>query len=167
MHDQSGEYPMSIGCRRRLDRQMRVVMGVEGRVRDAPKTRQSPAREPDDCVPSMCSESEILFDEGVERGLVAGTRALIDHFTPAEDDDRGNAANAVLRCHTRGLVDVVLGNDRAAVEGLGRLFKARGEHAAGPAPRGPEVDEDGGFGVDDFGEVGVGDVKNFAHDVLL
>ena len=89
--------------------------------------------------------SEVLFDEGVECCLIAGASALINHFALSESDDRGNAADAVLCGHARRLVDVVLGDDGAAVEGFGCLFKTRRKHAAGAAPSGPKVNENRRF----------------------
>ncbi|MNY32649.1 hypothetical protein D3C86_1668780 [compost metagenome] len=46
----------------------------------------------------------------------------------------------------------------------GHLFEDRGDHAAGAAPGGPEVDEHGLVGIEDFLlELGVGNGDGLAH----
>ena len=91
---------------------------------------------------------------------------LVDDLAVAEGDDRGDAANAVFAGAAGRFVDVVLGDDGAAVEGLRGLFKARGEHAAGAAPGRPEVDEDGLAGLNDFdlNMLGIGDLDFSIND---
>ena len=57
------------------------------------------------------------------------------------------------------------GDDGAAVERFGGMLKAGRKHAAGAAPRSPEVDDDGDVGLGDDGfKVFVVDVNDFAHD---
>ena len=108
---------------------------------------------------------EVSFDEGVERFLIAQARAFTDVLAVLEGDHGRDAAHVVLAGEAAGFVAVVLGDHDAAVKGFGSLFEARGEHAAGTAPRSPEVDEDRDVGLgDDFFEVFVGDVNDFAHD---
>ena len=84
---------------------------------------------------------------------------------PLEDDDRGDAADVAVGSQLARFVAVVLGNDGAAFKRFGGLFDAGSEHAAGTAPRGPEVNENGKLGLGhEFVKVGVVHVKDFAHD---
>ena len=57
-------------------------------------------------------------------------------------------------------------SNSASVKRFGRLFKARGEHAAGAAPGRPEVNKNGSVAVDGLIKSFVVDVKNFTHDGL-
>src|SRR5262245_35886233 len=88
----------------------------------------------------------VLFDRLVEEaadhgGWVGADEA--DHgLAVPEDDDRGEALDAVLGGERLLGVDVDLGELDLAFA-LGGLGLDRGaEHAAGPAPGGPEVDHD-------------------------
>ena len=135
----------------------------EGRTPDANELAVAAVR-----VRVMSKRLEVLFDETIERGLVTETGVLVNNFAVLEDDDGRNAADAELGGDFVGFVAVVLDDLSTAVKGFSSLFEARGEHAAGAAPGSPEVNENRQFGLDDGGfEVGVVDVKNFAHDISM
>ena len=107
---------------------------------------------------------EVRFDEGVERSLVAHTRALSNGFAILEGDDRRDTANVVFTSKAVGFVAVVLSDHGTTVERLSGLFKTRGEHTARTAPGGPEVNENRGVGLgNDVFEVVVIHVDDFAH----
>ena len=135
----------------------------EGRTPDANERAVAAVR-----VRVALKRLEVLFNEAVERSLVAKTGVLVNNFALLEDDDGRDAADAQLGGDFVGFVAVVLDDLSTAVKGVGSLFEARGEHTAGTAPGSPEVDENRQFVLDDSGfEVGVVDVKNFAHDISM
>ena len=93
-------------------------------------------------VYSICG-LKVLLDEGHQLALTHGAGVLTDDFAVLVDEHRRDAANVVFGGDGGIFVHVVLGDHGAAVELFGSSVKRRGEHAAGAAPGGPEVDEDG------------------------
>ena len=108
----------------------------------------------------------VLVEEGADLGLgqradeLGGDRAVLEQL------DRGDAADALGPGDGLVLVGVELHElDPAGVLG-GELLEDRAEHAAGPAPRRPEVDQDGDgarAGHDVAGERGVGGLGEAGH----
>jgi len=60
-----------------------------------------------------------------------------------EQDHRRDATDVVARRQAGQRLGVDLGHDRAPAPVLGEALELGGHHAAGPAPRRPEVDHDG------------------------
>ncbi len=119
-------------------------------------------------VYSICG-LKVLLDEGHQLALTHGAGVLTDDFAVLVDEHRRDAANVVFGGDGGIFVHVVLGDHGAAVELFGSSVKRRGEHAAGAAPGGPEVDEDGLVGHVLHGvlKVGIGRGEDeFAHDFL-
>ena len=95
-------------------------------------------------------------------------RDLARDFATLEDEQRGDRADAVLAGDARVLVRVQLYELHTAVVLAGQLLHDRSDHAAGAAPRRPEVDQDGRVVVDDVGLKGrVGGVGRVSHLAFL
>jgi len=75
---------------------------------------------------------------------VTGAGQAVDQLAALEHEQRRDAADAVAAGHGRVLVDVQLADDGLARELRRHLIDRRRDHAARPAPFGPEVDQDGG-----------------------
>lgn len=101
-------------------------------------------------TPDCKIELEVAFYELVEGSLIAGAGTASDYFAVLVDEDGRDGLDAVLTGDVGGLINVVLGDDSAAGEGLCSSFKSRGEHAAWAAPGGPEVYECWKSRVKDF-----------------
>lgn len=105
---------------------------------------------------------------GVDRLLQAGLRLdadeAVDDFAALEDHERRDAADAVALGALRSVVDVQLHDLGGTGVLAGELLDQRGDLAARTAPGGPEVDQHGLIGLEDFAvEVDVGDFWNSAH----
>src|SRR5262245_30306951 len=77
---------------------------------------------------------ELLLGRGAD--LARGELAALEHH------QRRDRHDAVLLCGLRALVDVELDDLDLAAERAGDLLERRGDHAARPAPLGPEIDHD-------------------------
>ena len=86
---------------------------------------------------------EQLFDLGDQRILRCGADLLVHQFPALEEDNGGDVAHAVFRRDLIVLLHVALGDQNAALILGGELVHNGGYHAAGTAPFGPEVDDDG------------------------
>ena len=82
--------------------------------------------------------------EALDRRARLRADELGHHLALAEGLDRGDAADAVALLQPGVGVDVDLGEHHLALMGLDRLLEDGPQRAAGGAPRGPEVDDDGG-----------------------
>src|SRR4029079_1849750 len=81
-----------------------------------------------------------------------------------EERDRGDAHDVEGALERRVCVDVDFHDVDSALVLLGEARELRGDHAAWPAPLGPEVDDDGSLGLqDDFFKRRVGDVLDLHH----
>jgi len=90
----------------------------------------------------------------------AGTDDLVLHFAVFEEQEKGNGAHVVFHCEVTCVVDVNLADFGLIAEFAGELIDDRADHFAGAAPFGPEIDENGHGGIDDFGvEIGFGEIK--------
>src|ERR1700674_2005641 len=89
---------------------------------------------------------------------------LSDERAPVEQQQGWNASNVEFgRCRLV-LIDIELCNSNLAVMGTSNLFQYRGDHLAGPAPIGPEIDEHRCFGVQYlFLESSIARMKNFTR----
>jgi hypothetical protein len=75
-----------------------------------------------------------------------------------EDHERGDAANAEFAGDASVVVDVELGDLELAVVGGGHFVQGGGNHFAGAAPFGPEINEHGHAGLQYISlEAGIGD----------
>ena len=78
-----------------------------------------------------------------------GARDLIDHFTVLEDDEGGDGANAEQAGNSGVFVHIDLAHEGFAFVFGGQFLHDGADAAAGAAPGGPEVDENGNGGLDD------------------
>src|SRR4051794_37256429 len=108
---------------------------------------------------------------GGQRGLQLGLEALLGQGAldalglgaVAEQDHRGYGEDPVVGSGLLVVVRVEL-DDPDVVALVGDLLEDRGHDPARAAPRRPEIDQDGGLGLDDLGlEVGVGDFADVRH----
>src|SRR5476651_1833702 len=107
----------------------------------------SPAR----CLPAT---AEALRDRCIDPAhqLLLGLGADLGggDLAVLEQQQGGDRADAVARRRHRVLVDIDLHHLELAAHVLGDLLERGADHAAGAAPFGPEVDEDGRIGFQDF-----------------
>jgi hypothetical protein len=76
-----------------------------------------------------------------------------------EDHEGGNAANAEFAGDVAVVVHIELGDLEFAIVGRGHFVQGGGDHFAGAAPFGPEIDEHGLVGLQNVSlEAGIGDV---------
>ena len=119
-----------------------------------------------------CAEEVFLsaLQVGVQRlGVDAG--GLYAHLPPnllavLEEDDGGNAHNAVLAGQRLVLIHVHLTDKRLALVLLAQVLHNRSQHLAGTAPSGPEVHHGDGGSGDFFVELGFIQMQN-RHDSFL
>ena len=83
------------------------------------------------------------------------------HFAVFEKEECRDRGNAETGSDAGSFVDIDLGHDCFADIGVGDFVEDRGDHAAGAAPRGPEIDKDrcGSF-VDFVVEVAVVEIED-------
>ena len=86
---------------------------------------------------------EQLFDLGDQRILRCGADLLVHKIPALEEHNGGAGAHALFRRDLIVLLHVALGDQDAALILGGELVHDGGYHAAGTAPFGPEVDDDG------------------------
>ena len=85
---------------------------------------------------------------------------LVLHFAVLEEQKERDRADIVFHCKVTGIVDIDFADFGLVAEFARELIDDRPNHFAGSAPFGPEVDEDGHGGVDDFGfEIGFGEIE--------
>ena len=100
-------------------------------------------------VPNRSGQSEQL---GLELILGhAGADDLVLHFAVLEEQEERDRADIVFHCEVTRVVDIDLADFGLVAKLAGELIDDRSDHFAGSAPFGPEIDEDGYGGVDDFG----------------
>src|SRR3954452_15693844 len=88
---------------------------------------------------------------------------LLGDLAVLEDDQRRERHHVGLRRGHLVLVHVELDDAKLPAPLLRQLLECRGDDAARSAPGSPEVDQDGGLGLEDLGlEVAVCDVGNLA-----
>ena len=110
-------------------------------------------------VPAVSPPAQIAdVDPVLQRRFRRRADLVRHHFAVLEHEQRRDAAHAQLGRRFRVLVDVDLDDLHLACH-LGRqLFQRRADLAAGAAPFGPEIDDDGNVGLAHFGiESGVRD----------
>lgn len=91
----------------------------------------------------------------------AGADDLVLHFAVLEEQEKGNRANIVFHREVARIVDIDFADFGLLAKFAGELIDDRPDHFAGSAPFGPEIDEDGNGGVDDFGfEIGFSEIKS-------
>src|SRR5690606_31837728 len=96
--------------------------------------------------------------------LAAEAHVLLLGLAVAEDDQRGNAHDAVALGDVGALVDVELGELDLVAVLAGQFLEDRRHHAARAAPRGPEVDDHRLLRLQDFLlERGAGDFGDLRH----
>lgn len=111
-----------------------------------------------------------LLDKCFQLRAIHKARILPYDFAVLIDDDRRDAADIVLRRDVVAFIHVVLGHHDLAGIGIGRFFHQGPQHAAGTAPRSPEVYKHGqiGYLVDLFIKIGVIDVADIlTHRIHL
>ena len=90
----------------------------------------------------------------------AGTDDLILHFAVLEEQEKRDRADIVFHRKVASIVDIDLADFGLVADFAGELIDDRTNHFAGSAPFGPEVDEDGHGGIDDFGfKVAFGEIE--------
>ena len=87
----------------------------------------------------------LAANEGEQTRLWHKTKSLVLHLTILDEEQRRNRGNAVALGKGGKLVDVNL-KDGQFRDLFGNLLHDGGEHVAGAAPGGKEVDEDFAFG---------------------
>ena len=99
-----------------------------------------------------------LADELLDLALADRADEGVDRPPVLEGIDRGDRLDAHLRREFLVLVDIDLDEADLAARVAHRLFEDRAQLLARPAPRRPEIDDDGGIarGVDDVGHEGRG-----------
>src|SRR5262249_21783138 len=118
------------------------ALATEKEATRRPGSTFDPGSEPVD----FCSAPEELH----ERLFVRDADVLPGLLAAFEDDERGNAPNAVLARGLGRVVDVELRDLVFPGELFGDLVHDRRDHLAGAAPRGREVDEDGHVRLQDL-----------------
>src|SRR5690606_6825285 len=116
--------------------------------------------------------SDLLADERVELLREDVLRDDADHLVHGaavlEEDERRDRADPVLHGHLGVVVHVELADPGLPVVLAGDLLDGRRDDAAGPAPGGPEVHEDGLVALEHFLlKVGVGEddvLRVVGHD---
>src|SRR5882672_8975981 len=91
-----------------------------------------------------------LVKLGLEVLLALQANDLIHDLAVLEEQQRGDGVDAVLDGEILMVVDVDLGDLDLAIVLGGEFVQHRRELFAGPAPFGPEIDEDGPVRFDDF-----------------
>ena len=94
--------------------------------------------------------SEVFLDGVDDLVLGQGPDELLDDLAALEQQQRGDAADAVGGRRGPAFVHVHLADFEAVLHLSGDFFDARGDHLAGDAPHGPEIDQDGQGGLEDF-----------------
>src|ERR1041385_4909789 len=89
---------------------------------------------------ATCSRSDAV-ELGLEVALAAQADDLIGHFAALENQESWDGADAVLSSQALEVVDVELGDLDLAIVFGGELVQDGGDHFAGTAPFGPEVDQ--------------------------
>src|SRR5690606_17611164 len=113
------------------------------------------------CYPAGSADEPIELPE--EGGLRLGADDLLDNLPTREDLQRWDRGDPVGGRGLRILVGVELDDVELVLRGRD-LLEHRSNHAAWPAPLGPEVDEDRLLALQyTLFEVGVGDVLDRAH----
>ncbi len=90
----------------------------------------------------------------------AGADDLIFHFAVLEEQKEGNRAYVVFHREVACVVDIDLADFGLIADFAGKLIDDGSDHFAGAAPFGPEIDENGHGGIDDFGiEIGFSEIE--------
>src|SRR3954468_12056961 len=89
------------------------------------------------------SRSDEVGEVVEDRALRLGADDALDRLAALEDRHGRDRHDLVVAGDLRVLVDVELGDGQLVAVLGGDLLEHRGDHLAGPAPLGPEVDEDG------------------------
>ena len=99
-----------------------------------------------------------FFDEDFFGG---GADELFLDFAAFEKEEGGDVVDAVLLGELRFFLDVDFDDFDFAGKFTGDFVEEGGDHFAGAAPFGPEIDDDEFVGLEDFGlEIGAGDGRN-------
>ncbi|KAG5728914.1 hypothetical protein E4T56_gene8934 [Termitomyces sp. T112] len=145
-----------------------------------PRSRPDGSRNPDCAAPrpgcakqngrlSPAASENNLMRSGSDRGgdplLQLRLRRRTDlaggHLAALEDHQGRDRHHAVFGRGLRALVDVELDDLDLVAHRAVDLVEGGGDHAAGAAPFGPEIDDDGAVRLEHFGfEIGVGNLAN-------
>ncbi len=100
-------------------------------------------------------------DESCQLGLGGSAHFVASQFAVLEQQQGGNATNAELGGDAAVLVHIDLHDGELALVFAGHLVERGRDHAARPAPLGPEVHENGNAGLQhvllEIGVIGVFD----------
>ncbi len=108
---------------------------------------------------SHAPSGQLLVDEGCQLRFAHGADFGGCQLTVLENHQGGNATDAELGWDVAVLVHVHLGHLQFAFVGTSHFVQDRGDHFAGAAPFGPEVDNHRLARLEDVGvKTGVGDV---------
>lgn len=94
---------------------------------------------------------QAAINPGGELGLSGGAHLLRDDCAVFKQDQRGDAADAVLGRNRSVLIHIQFGDLQAPLVLGSDLFNDRTDHLARATPLCPEVDKDGQIRFQDFG----------------
>ena len=100
--------------------------------------------------------AEVVSGEGEKLGLElllggSGTNDLVLDFAIFEEEQERDGADIVFDGEIAGFIDVDLADFCLSGDFLAKLIDDGADHFAGATPFGPEIDQNGDIGIEDFG----------------